>query len=74
MNTFKPGDPVRVTLSSVSKFNPQPTKVGIGHVYAHGGQNNKASLHVAVAWEDGDCCNRLLTSFTTVERIEIVRR
>lgn len=74
MNTLKPGDPVRVTLASVSKFNPQPTKSGIGHVYARGGQNNRASLYVAVAWEDGNCCNGILTSFTTVERIDITRR
>jgi len=74
MTQFKPGDPVRVTQVSKSQFNPQPTKVGIGHVYARGGQNNRASLYVAVAWEDGNCCNGLLTSFTTVESIDITRR
>lgn len=74
MSTLKPGDPVRITLTSKSQFNPQPTKVGIGHVYARGGQNNRSSLYVAVAWEDGNCCNGLLTSFTTVERIDVTRR
>jgi hypothetical protein len=71
MTTLRPGDPVRVTQVSKSKFNPYPTKVGIGHVYARGGQNNNGSLYVSVAWEDGNCCNGLLTSFTTVEKIKI---
>jgi hypothetical protein len=71
MTQLRPGNAVRVTQVSKSKFNPQPTKVGIGHVYARGGQNNNSSLYVSVAWEDGNCCNALLTSFTTVERITI---
>jgi hypothetical protein len=71
MSTLKPGDPVRVTQESKSRFNQHPTKVGIGHVYARGGQNNNSSLHVSVAWEDGNCCNALLTSFTKVEKIII---
>ena len=71
MTQLRPGNAVRVTQVSKSKFNPQPTKVGIGHVYARGGQNNNSSLYVSVAWEDGNCCNGLFTSFTTVERITI---
>lgn len=71
MTQLRPGNAVRVTQVSKSKFNPQSTKVGIGHVYARGGQNNNSSLYVSVAWEDGNCCNGLLTSFTTVERITI---
>lgn len=71
MSTLRPGDPVRVTQESKSRFSPQATKVGIGHVYAKGGQNNNSSLHVSVAWEDGNCCNGLLTSFTKVEKIII---
>jgi hypothetical protein len=73
MSTLRPGDPVRVTQESKSRFNPQPPKVGIGHVYTRGGQHNNSSLYVSVAWEDGNCCNGLLSSFTTVEKINISR-
>jgi len=70
MKNLRPGDPVRVTQEPKSRFSQQQTKVGIGHVYAREGQNNN-SLYVAVAWEDGNCCNGLLASFTTVEKITI---
>jgi hypothetical protein len=70
MSTLRPGDPVRVTQEPKSRFNQHPTKVGIGHVYVRSGQSGN-SLYVAVAWEDGNCCNGLLSSFTTVEKINI---